>query len=81
MQRLLARTNGVVNHGAGLTSGIKWWDVKLGLEVLFLPLPLLDSGVRQHALALSADGRRVATDAGDVRRVAASKLVLWDGGP
>ncbi|HJZ90624.1 MAG TPA: protein kinase [Gemmataceae bacterium] len=69
----------VGTSGVGLNSGIKWWDVKLGVELLFLPLP--DGSARQHALALSADGRRVATSASVVYRPGISRLVLWEGGP
>ena len=58
-------------HGVGTESGIKWWDVQLGREVLFLPTPEGGLGL---TLALSADGRRVAAAPGD-------KLILWEGGP
>jgi WD40 repeat protein len=51
---------------------IKWWDVQLGREVLFLPLP--GGSGRPLPLALSADGRRVATPTGN-------KLILWEAGP
>jgi WD40 repeat protein len=54
----------------GFNSGIKWWDVQLGREVLFLPMP--EGRLRQ--LALSADGRRIAASGDD-------KLVLWEAGP
>ena len=53
------------------SGGIKWWDVQLGREVLFLPMP---DGHASCGLALSADGRRVATSSGN-------KLILWEAGP
>ncbi|HKA07662.1 MAG TPA: WD40 repeat domain-containing protein, partial [Gemmataceae bacterium] len=56
-------------HGG---STIKWWDVQLGRELLFLPLP--EGSARALAIALSADGRRVATSSGN-------KLFLWEAGP
>jgi WD40 repeat protein/tRNA A-37 threonylcarbamoyl transferase component Bud32 len=54
----------------GTGGGIKWWDVRLGRELLLLPLPGAD---RQSVLALSADGRRVAAAGGN-------KLILWEAG-
>ncbi len=54
----------------GINGGIKWWDVQLGREVLFLPMP----AARLQQLALSADGRHVAASG-------ANKLVLWEAGP
>jgi eukaryotic-like serine/threonine-protein kinase len=64
------RVGGV--HGG---TGVKWWDVHLGREVLFLPLP--DGPARPSRpspLAVSADGRRVATSSGN-------RLFLWEAGP
>jgi WD40 repeat protein len=55
----------------GVHNGIKWWDVQLGREVLYLPLP--GAPGRPLPLALSADGRRVATSSD-------SKLLLWEAG-
>jgi hypothetical protein len=54
----------------GLNRGIKWWDVHLGREVLYLPT----AETPPRRLALSPDGRRIAAD---VNR----KLVLWEAGP
>ncbi len=54
----------------GIQGGIKWWDVQLGRELLFLPMP----EERLWQLALSADGRRVAA-------ASENKLVLWEAGP
>jgi WD40 repeat protein len=62
-----------------LHEGIKWWDVQLGREVLFLPFS--DNSARRPALALSADGRRVAISVNDGRNGATSKLILWEAGP
>jgi WD40 repeat protein/tRNA A-37 threonylcarbamoyl transferase component Bud32 len=54
----------------GLHGGIRSWDVQLGREVLFLAQPEDDP----RRLALSPDGRRVATSSG-------GKLILWEAGP
>jgi WD40 repeat protein len=48
---------------------IKWWDVRLGRELLFLAIPRLTA---QH-LALSADEERVAVLVGQ-------RLMLWQAG-
>jgi WD40 repeat protein len=59
----------IVGVDGGISGGIKWWDVLLGREVLFLPLP----EVGKHRLALSPDGRRLAaTDR--------NKIMLWEAG-
>ena len=56
----------------GTDGGIKWWDVQLGREVLFLTLS--DPTPCPWPLALSADGRRVATSGGN-------RPVVWEAGP
>src|SRR5262249_6763203 len=54
----------------GLDGGIKWWDVPLGREAMFLALAE-DCLPR---LALSRDGRHLAT-------AGLTRLRLWEGGP
>jgi WD40 repeat protein/tRNA A-37 threonylcarbamoyl transferase component Bud32 len=58
----------------GVFGGIsmKWWDVQLGREVLSLPLP--GATGLPVSLALSTDGRRVATSSDN-------RLLLWEAGP
>ena len=55
----------------GLQGGIKWWDVQLGREVLFLTLS--DPTPCPWPLALSADGRRVATSGGNFAKASGSR--------
>jgi WD40 repeat protein len=55
-----------------IQGGIKWWDARLGREILVLPVP--GGSGPLSPLALSADGRCVATSSGN-------KLMLWEAGP
>src|SRR4029077_19788196 len=64
----------------GLHGGIKWWDVQLGRELLFLPLP--DIFHRPRGLARSDDGRHVAICSYNPNsNGVGSKLILWEAGP
>ena len=58
MHRIVSRQQGL----------LKWWDVGLGREMLFLAIP--ERGLDFGQFVLSADGQHLAAAAGN-------KLMLW----
>jgi hypothetical protein len=53
-----------------LEFGFKWWDVRLGRELLYLRM----AGAALREPAMRADGRRLAALSGN-------KVILWEAGP